>query len=84
MVMGGYDERNRGYSQTYILKVEDSGATLLREINVFPLPNPEGFWSSNPVIHKKMVFALQNVSTGDNDCSESVRRILSFDGAGWK
>lgn len=84
MVMGGYDERNRGYNQTYILKVEESGATLLREINVYPLPHAEGFWSSNPIIHKKMVFALQNVSMGDNDCSESLRRILSFDGASWK
>lgn len=84
MVIGGYDENNLGYKQTYILKVEDSGATSIRDVNTYPLPVAEGFWNNNPIVHKKMVFALQNVSTGENDCSESVRRILSFDGATWK
>ena len=84
MVMGGYDENNLGYKQTYILRIEETGSTSIRDVNVYPLPVAEGFWSSNPIIHKKMVFALQNVSIGENDCSESVRRILSFDGIAWK
>ena len=58
MVLGGYDEANAGYKQTYILRVEESGASSIREVNVYPLPTAEGFWSSNPVIHKKMIFAL--------------------------
>ena len=30
MVLRGYDENNQGYKQTYILRVEDSGATSIR------------------------------------------------------
>ena len=84
MVMGGYDESNYGYRQTYILRVDDNGTTSIREVNAFPLPIAEGLWNSTPLVHKKIIFALQNVSTGENDCSESVRRILSFDGNSWK
>jgi hypothetical protein len=84
MVLGGYDENDAGYRQTYILRVEEDGSTSIRDLNLYPLPVGEGFWSNTPVIHKKMVFALQNVSTGNNDCSGNVRRVLSFDGAAWK
>ena len=84
MVIGGYDQNNQGYKQTYVLRVEESESSSIRDVNVYPLPVGQGFWNSNPIVHKKMVFALQNVSTGENDCSESVRRILSFDGSAWK
>lgn len=63
--MGGYDENNIGYKQSYILKIEDPpGVASIRDVNTFPLPVGEGFWNSNPIVHKKMIFALQNVSTG--------------------
>jgi hypothetical protein len=84
MVLGGYDRENNGQKQTYILRIEDNGDTCIREINTFPLPEAEGFWNNNPIIHKKMIFALQNVSVGHSDCSESVRKILSFDGNSWR
>jgi hypothetical protein len=84
MVLGGYDENDAGYRQTYILRVEDDGSTTIRDLNLYPLPVGEAFWSNTPVIHKKMVFALQNVSTGNSDCSGNVRRVLSFDGSSWK
>ena len=38
MVIGGYDENNQGYRQTYILRVEESGSTSIRDVNTFPLP----------------------------------------------
>ena len=65
MVMGGYDENNDGQSQTYILSVGNNGA-LIRDINVYPLPFPEGFWNNTPIIYDKVVFALQNISTEED------------------
>jgi hypothetical protein len=84
MVLGGYDDSDVGSKQTYILKVEEDGSHTIRDLNVYPLPLAEGFWNNIPVIHKKMVFALQNVSIGSKDCSANVRRVLSFDGSSWK
>lgn len=34
-------------------------------INVFPLPDGEGFWDNNPIVHNKKVFALQNILARD-------------------
>lgn len=62
MVMGGYDASNEGQRQTYILKIEESGDHILKDINTYPLPLPEGFWNNNPIIHKKLIFVLQNVA----------------------
>lgn len=65
MVMGGYNESNIGQKQTYVLKIDTTG-TYIKDINAYPLPFPEGFWNNVPIIQNKLVFALQNVSQGQD------------------
>jgi hypothetical protein len=57
---------------------------MIKDINIYPLPFAEGFWNNIPVLHKKHVFVLQNISYNNDECSENERRILIFDGLGWK
>jgi hypothetical protein len=83
MVMGGYNEANLGQKQTYILRVDPTG-TYIKDVNTYPLPFAEGFWNNIPIIQNKLVFALQNVSQGQDECIENYRKILVFDGQGWK
>jgi hypothetical protein len=84
MIMGGYDESNEGQKQTYILKVDSPDKCTIKDINTYPLPFAEGFWNNTPIIQSKLVFALQNVSMGQEECIEDLRRILVFDGSYWK
>ena len=81
--MGGYDESNSGQKQTYILRIEPTGASI-KDINAHPLPYAEGFWNNTPIIQNKLVFALQNVSQGQDECLDDERKLLVFDGLGWK
>ena len=83
MVMGGYDQENFGQKQTYILRVDQTGY-FIRDINTYSLPFPEGFWNNIPIMQNKLVFALQNVSQGKDECLENFRKILVFDGQGWR
>lgn len=62
MVMGGYDADSEGYKQTYLFSVEGDNYTI-KDLNTFPLPTAEAFWSNNPIIQNKIVYALQNVSS---------------------
>jgi hypothetical protein len=48
------------------------------------LPFAEGFWNNNPIIHENLIFTLQNCTYGDDLCTEKIRKILVFDGDGWK
>lgn len=81
--MGGYDEYNNGQKQTYIFRADQTGF-YIRDVNSYPLPYSEGFWNNIPIIQNKLVFALQNVSQGRDECLENFRKILVFDGLGWK
>jgi hypothetical protein len=71
MVMGGYDENNAGHKQTYILKIDESNSAVIKDINIYPLPFAEGFWNNIPILHKKHVFVLQNISYNSDECSEN-------------
>jgi hypothetical protein len=51
---------------------------------LYPLPTAEGFWNNTPIIHNKTVYALQNLSTSRDDCIENDRKILAFEGRGWR
>jgi hypothetical protein len=83
MVMGGYNISNLGQKQTYVIKIEPTG-TAIKDVNTYPLPFAEGFWNNIPIIQNKLVFALQNVSQGQDECIEDYKKILVFDGQGWK
>lgn len=84
IVMGGYDENNQGYKQTYMFVAENNSYSI-RDLNMHPLPSAEGFWNNTPIIHNKVIYALQNIPTSNKeDCIESDRRILAFDGRGWR
>ena len=83
LVMGGYSEDNEGQKQTYILRA-DSASHTIKDINAYLLPYAEAFWNNLPIIQNRLVFAIQNVSQGKDDCREDYRRILVFDGLGWK
>lgn len=66
IVMGGYSEDDEGQKQTYVLKVESGH--LIKDINAFPLPYAEAFWNNLPIIQNKLVFAIQNISQGKDNC----------------
>lgn len=66
MVMGGYSEDDEGQKQTYILKVQNGH--LIKDINAYPLPYGQAFWNNLPIIQNKMVFAIQNISQGKDNC----------------
>ena len=84
MVLGGYDNENAGYKQSYIFLTEGENY-IIKDVNLYPLPTAEGFWNNTPIIHNKTVYALQNIPTSNKeDCVENDRRILAFDGRGWK
>lgn len=83
MVLGGYNQLNIGQKQTFIIRVDTTG-TYIKDINTYPLPFAEGFWNNTPIIQNKLVFVLQNVSQGQDQCLENYRKILVFDGIGWK
>jgi hypothetical protein len=58
---------------------------LIRHINSKKLPIEEGFWSSQSIVFKNTIYALQNVNDGDgDDCAEDKRNVLIFDGKYWK
>lgn len=65
MVMGGYNESNVGQKQTFILRVDSTGS-YIKDVNTYPLPYAEGFWNNTLIIQNKLVFALQNVSQGQD------------------
>lgn len=67
MVIGGYDTESEGYKQTYLFNVEGDSYTI-KDLNTFPLPTAEAFWSNNPIIQNKTVYTLQNVSSGQENC----------------
>ena len=52
MVMGGYDADSEGYSQTYLFSVEGDNY-IIKDLNTFPLPSAEAFWTNNPIIQNK-------------------------------
>jgi hypothetical protein len=83
MVMGGYNESNIGEKQTYLIRTDIAG-TYICDINMYPLPFAEGFWNNVPILQNKLLFVLQNVSEGKDDCLEDYRKILIFDGQRWK
>lgn len=63
--MGGYNESNVGQKQTFILRVDSTGS-YIKDVNTYPLPYAEGFWNNTLIIQNKLVFALQNVSQGQD------------------
>jgi hypothetical protein len=68
MVLGGYDDQNQGYKQTYIFMAEGDNYAI-KDLNMYPLPTAEGFWNNTPIIHNKMLFTLQNIPTNNKeDC----------------
>lgn len=84
IVFGGYDDQNKGYKQSYIFLAEGDNY-VIKDVNMYPLPTAEGFWNNTPIIHNKVMYALQNIATDNaDDCIENDRRILAFDGRGWK
>lgn len=84
MVLGGYDYENVGYKQTYIFLTEGEN-DIIKDVDLYPLPTAEGFWNNTPIIHNKTVYALQNIPTSNKeDCVENDRRVLAFEGRGWK
>ena len=82
MIIGGYDGEGEGYKQTYLFSVEGENY-VIKDLNSFPLPTAEAFWSNNLIIQNKVVYALQNVSNNQENCVENERTVLSFDGHGW-
>lgn len=70
MIMGGYDGEGEGYKQTYLFTVEGDNH-VIKDLNTFPLPTAEAFWSNNPIIQNKTVYALQNVSNNQENCVEN-------------
>jgi hypothetical protein len=72
-----------GERQTYIMKIDPTG-TFICDINTYPLPFAEGFWNNMSILQNRLVFILQNVSEGKDDCLENFRNILVFDGKRWK
>lgn len=56
----------------------------LKNIDSFPLPEAEGFWDNNPIIHNGKVYALQNITDADEVASlTEERRLLVFNGKKW-
>jgi hypothetical protein len=70
-VFGGYTKDqpggDKGVTDSYILDISDRGNFLIRSLNRHKLPVAEGFWNNTPVIHRKEVYALQNIESEDTD-----------------
>lgn len=87
LILGGYDENQRGSRQTFILTEDDRNAEdvyTIGYINYKPLPYAEGFWSSQAIIQGGKLYALQNVrEEKTNKVFEAVKRVLVFTGQEW-
>lgn len=71
-VFGGYSTDNQGTIESYILNVEEPEKGIrkntkhtIRFWNQKPLPMPEGFSRTQPCLHHKNIYALQDVSHSD-------------------
>jgi hypothetical protein len=80
IVFGGYDRDNEGYSQSFLVKVSES----VEVTETWPLPQAEGFWSSQSVWFDGKLFILQNVELPlSHDVDESQRGLLMLTVKGW-
>jgi len=89
-VFGGYSTDNQGTTETYIFNVEEPerGSRrptkhTIRFWNQKPLPRAEGFSRTQPCLHHKNMYVLQDVSHSDRLSLASERTILRFDGYQW-
>jgi hypothetical protein len=58
---------------------------LVKNYNTNPLPYAEGFWNNHAIIHKKSVYALQNVTDQHDELTALAdeRRVIVFNGERW-
>ena len=57
----------------------------VRNYNHTPLPYAEGFWSNNPILHRRRLIGLQNITDQQDELTALAdeRRVVIFNGESW-